>query len=463
MPSPAPGTISRLIADYVLGLRLDDVSPEVQRFAKIMLLDCLGCMTVGAATPSGRAALALARESPLPQSRIAGSGERVALERAALANTICCNALDFEPVGPEGHVGVIAVPVALAFADWRETSGAAMLTALIAGLDVSGRIGAAWRRDTSGSKVVGLPPVRGAPHSIFAATVPAAMLLGLDREAIRNALGIASYSAHVPTLRKVLESYDPPMTKYDHMGGMALAGIDAARLAAHGFTGDREAFEGEYGAWRYSGALGCDWTMLEAFGGDFMIAPTFFKSVPCNLYDASVVVLVQKIVAEHAIQPGEITRMILRPSRDIKGHGGDGSGGSMSQWLSVRLNAAHGACGTRPYSAWQNGEPPPPEVARLVELASIEPYVETGPPDVRYWEGYVPTSVTIETVNGTHDDHMPLLQRLTEAQLLEKFVDNVAPSIGEAGARELAGLTLRLEELPRASILLDRVFHPLSS
>jgi len=73
------------------------------------------------------------------------------------------------------------------------------------------------------SKVVGLPPVRGAPHSIFAATVPAAMLLGLDREAIRNALGIASYSAHVPTLRKVLESYDPPMTKYDHMGGMALA------------------------------------------------------------------------------------------------------------------------------------------------------------------------------------------------------------------------------------------------
>ena len=53
MPSPAPGTISRLIADYVLGLRLDDVSPEVQRFAKIMLLDCLGCMIVGAATPSG--------------------------------------------------------------------------------------------------------------------------------------------------------------------------------------------------------------------------------------------------------------------------------------------------------------------------------------------------------------------------------------------------------------------------
>jgi hypothetical protein len=456
--SPPPGTISGLIADYVLGLRLDDVSGEVRRFAKLMLLDCLGCMIVGAQTPSGRAALALARESPLPQARLAGNGERAGVERAALANTVCANALDFEAVGPEGHIGVIAVPVVLALADWHEHSGAAALAALIAGLDVGGRIGAAWRRNTSGTAVVGLPPVRGAPHAIFAATVPAAMLLGLDREAIRNALGIASYSAHVPTLRKVLESYDPPMTKYDHMGGMALGGLDAVRLAMHGFTGDREAFEGEYGAWRYSGALGCDWSMLAEFGGDFMIAPTFFKPVPCNLYDCSVVVLVQKIVAEHHIRPADITRMILRPSRDIKGHGGDGSGGSMSQWLSVRLNAAHGACGTRPYSAWQNGEPPPAEVARLVAISTIEPYVETGPPDEKYWEGHVPTSVTIETANGTYDDRMPYLKRMSAEELVAKFVENVAPGAGETRARELADMVLRFDELPRASMLLDRLY-----
>jgi hypothetical protein len=198
--------------------------------------------------------------------------------------------------------------------------------------------------------------------------------------------------------------------------------------------------------------------MLETFGGDFMIAPTFFKPVPCNLYDASVVVLVQKIVAEHNLKPADITRMVLRPSRDIIGHGGDGSGGSMSQWLSVRLNAAHGACGTRPYSAWQNGEPPPREVARLVELSTIEPYVETGPPDEKYWEGHVPTSVTIATATATYDDRMPYLKRMTEAELVEKFVDNVTPAIGAERARQLAAMTLRLEELPHASALLDHVF-----
>lgn len=434
---------------------MDDVSPEVRRFAKLMFLDVFGCMLAGIATPSGRAALALARESPLPQARLAGSAERVALERAALANTICANALDFEPVGPEGHVGVLAVPVILAIADARGTSGADALTALIAGLDVSGRIGAAWRRITGTQAVVGLPPVRGAPHAIFAATVPAARLLGLDREGIRNALGIASYSAHVPTLRKVLELVEPPMTKYDHLGGMALGGIDAVRLAAHGFTGDRAAFEGEYGAWRYSGGLGCDWSLLAEFGGDFMIAPTFFKPVPCNLYDCSVVVLVEKIVAEHGLRPADITRMILRPSRDIKGHGGDGSGGSMSQWLSVRLNAAHGACGTRPYSAWQNGAPPPREVQRLVEISTLEPYVETGPPAEKYWEGHVPTSVSIEAAGARYDEHMPYLKRMTEDELRVKFLDNVAPVTGDARARELADLILELDELPRASVLLD--------
>jgi hypothetical protein len=456
--SPPPGTISGLIADYMLGLRLSDVAADVQRFAKLMFLDCFGCMIAGADTPSGRAAIALAHESPLPQARLAGTGELVAVERAALANTICANALDLEPVGPEGHVGALAVPVVLAIADWKQTSGEDALTALIAGLDVGGRIGAAWRRITPGTAVVGLPPVRGGPHCIFAATVPAAMLLGLGRDQIRDALGIASYSAHVPTLRKVLELYEPPMTKYDHVGGMTLGGFDAVRLAAHGFTGDRDAFEGDFGAWRYSGGLGCDWSFLETFGGDFMIAPTFFKPVPCNLYDCSVVVLVAKMMADHQIQPADITHMTLRPPRDIKGHGGDGSGGSMAQWLSLRLNVAHGACGTRPFSAWQDGEPPPREVARLVECSSIEPYVEAAPDGAKYWEGHAATSVTIQTRTGTFEDRMPMLKRMSEAELIAKFVDNVSPAVGEGVARELADMSMRLEELPRASVLLERIY-----
>jgi hypothetical protein len=453
--SPPPGTISATIAGYLADLRVADQPPEVRQFARHVFLDSLGCMIAGAHTPSGRAAAALAREWPLPQARLAAGGAPVCVERAAIANTIACNATDLESVGPEGHMGAVAVPSALAVAEWCGASGEALLGAVIAGLEVGGRIGAAFRRPSSVA-AGGVPLVRGTPHAIFAATVPAAFLLGADRETTRNALGIAAYSAHLPTLRKVMASSDPPMTKYDHLGGMALEGIDAVRLAQRGFTGDTEVFEGNLGMWRFSGALGCDWALLESFGGTWMVGPTFFKSFPCILYENTVLLAARRIVDEHQLQPDEIERVVIRPSRPSPGQHGDGRGSSMAQWMSVRHNTAHAICGTRPYSAWQNGEPPPDAVARLVERTTIEPYVAAeGEPVGTYWDGYSPGSVTIATARGTYDDRVIFLPRLDEAHLVEKFVDNVAPVAGERRARELAADVLHLEALPRAASLLE--------
>lgn len=451
--SPPPGTITGRIADYLTALNLEKIPPEVRRFAKRVLLDCFGCMVSGADTPSGKAALAFARESPFPQARLIADGERVAVERAAFANTICANALDFEPVGPEGHVGAVAIPSALAVAEWRDASGAALLTAVVAGLEVSGRIGAAWRRPSSVA-AGGIPLVRGAPHAVFAAAAAAAVLLGLDRETTRNALGIAGYSAHVPTLRKAMSSYEPPMTKYDHLGGMAQGGIDAVRLARHGFTGDRELFEGELGMWRFSGALGCDWALLEKFGDEFIVAPTFFKSFPCILYENPVLLALRKIVEEHDVELAQIDRLVLRSSRATKSQHGDGSGGAMAQWMSLRLNAAHAVRGTRPYHAWHDGNPPPPEVARLIERTTIEPYVPAKDEKKgAYWEGYSPAHVTVVTGRATYEERIVALKRMTESELVVKFVENVAPVAGEARAKALAEMLLSVESLPLASAL----------
>jgi len=455
--SPPPGAITSRIAHYLAGLRFAEISADARSFAKHMFLDCFGCMVSGAQTPSGRAALAFARQTPSSDARLI-DGAPASVERAAFANTICCNALDFEPVGPEGHVGAVAIPTALALAEWLDVTGEALAVALVAALDVGGRIGAAWRRPSSVA-ANGIPMVRGAPHAIFSSAVPAAVLLGLDRETTRHALGIAGYSAHVPTLRKAMSSSEPPMTKYDHLGGMAQGGIDTVRLAQHGFTGDRELFEGDLGMWRFSGALGCDWSLLEEFGGDFMIAPTFFKSFPCILYENPVLLALWKIVDERGLRPAQIERIVLRPSRAAASQHGDGRGGSMAQWMSLRLNAAHAVCGTRPYHAWHDGNPPPPEVARLIERTTIEPYVPAGGEQKGlYWEGYSPAHVTIVTADASYEERMVNLKRLTEAELVAKFVENVAPVAGEARARELAEMALHLEEIPRASALLDRLF-----
>ena len=124
------------------------------------------------------------------------------------------------------------------------------------------------------------------------------------------------------------------------------------------------------------------------------------------------------------------------------------------------MNAAHAACGTRPFSAWQDGEPPPAQVRRLVEHATIEPYVSSGPPGGAYWEGNAPCSVTVVTSTQTYDANSQSLMRLSEGELVAKFIANVAPVAGEAKARELADMSLHLEDLPRAASLMDLCTSP---
>jgi 2-methylcitrate dehydratase PrpD len=455
--SPPAGTITSRIAAYLGELRTAAIAPDARQFTVRMLLDCLGCAVAGAHTPSGRAALAFARLAPLPEAR-AIDGTTVSVERAAFANTVCCNALDHEPVGPEGHVGAVAIPAALALADWLDVSGDALMRAVIAGLDVGGRIGAAWRRPSS-VMAGGTPPVRGAPHAVFSAAAPAAFLLGLDAPTTRNALGIAGYSAHVPTLRKAMSMFEPPMTKYDHLGGMAQGGIDAARLAQLGFTGDVELFEGELGMWRFSGALGCDWSLVAEFGGDFMIGPTFFKTYPCILYEHPVLLALVALAERHGIRVDAIERVILRPSRAGAAQLGDGRGGAMAQWMSLRHNAAHALAGTRPFPAWHDGAPLGPPLARLVDAMEFEPYTpaedEVSAP---YWEGYSPASVTVFAGGVRYDERWTHLKRLSEAELVAKFVENVAPVAGEGRARAAAALALGIDRLPRGRALLDALF-----
>lgn len=454
-PSPAAGTTTALIADYLTGFRLAAQPASVVRFGKHVLLDTLGCAIAGGGTPSGRAAIALARTSAPPEAHLSAAGGRVAVQRAALANAVCANALDFESVGPEGHMGAVAVPVALAAAEWQDCDGAALLAATIAGLEVGGRIGAAFRRPSS-LAAGGTPMVRGTPHAIFAAVIPPALLLGLDREEIRNAVGIAAYSAHLPTLRQAMGLGDPPMTKYDHVGGMAQSGVDAARLAALGFTGDTTAFEGDLGMWRFSGALDCDWKMIAEFGGDWLIAPTFFKPFPCILYENNVLRAARQIVEEHGLRPEQIESIVLRPDRLSPSQQGDGSESSMAQWRSMRNNVAQAICGTRPYSAWQSGEPPSPQIRNLIERTTFEKYVPAADEAKgTYWEGYSPASVTMRTAGATHDARVTHLKRMTEDELTAKFLENVAPIAGATVAQTMAEMVLAVEKLPRAASILE--------
>jgi len=211
-------TYTRDLAEFAVDMRLGDVPDAARHEALRIFIDCMGCGVAGLVAPGTRIAIELARDERGPlQANMISSGPASVLP-ACYANTTAINSLDFDVYGPEAHLAPVVVSGALAMGDAVDASGADAFAAMCAGLEVGGRVGAALRRVGMGEGG-NIGPVRGEGNVVFGAAVAAGRLLGLTREQMHHTLGIAGYSATVPTMRKFLGS-NLPMTKYDHLALM---------------------------------------------------------------------------------------------------------------------------------------------------------------------------------------------------------------------------------------------------
>src|SRR5262249_48216172 len=159
---------------------------------------------------------------------------------AAFANAELVNAIDFDAVFLNiSHTVPSIVPAALAVAEHRRASGRELLTALALGLEMGARLTMALLPvsvSPSGAMVV--DPVWGSGFAVLGVAAASARLLRLPPEGVVHALGIAAYCAPPPGLLKWNRTAPMSMVKYSPMGWTAQAGVQAALLAARGFTGD---------------------------------------------------------------------------------------------------------------------------------------------------------------------------------------------------------------------------------
>jgi 2-methylcitrate dehydratase PrpD len=234
-------TAATKLADFASGLQIDDVPPPVAAAAKLHLLDALGCGLAALGLGDGDHVRAAAAEE-------AGQGPASAIGitaglppgEAALVNGTLCHALDFDDThsAAVAHVTVAVAPAALAEGQAQGASGAQLLAALLAGSEVTIRLGAAAG---SAFHARGFHPT--AVCGTFGAAAAAARLRGLDAATTARALGIAGSMAS-----GVLEFLaDGSDTKRLHPGWAACAGLHAARLAAYGASGPTTVIEGRAG------------------------------------------------------------------------------------------------------------------------------------------------------------------------------------------------------------------------
>lgn len=237
----------------------------------------LGGSRADSSQPVTRTILAAAGKA---ESTVLGVGRVTSAWDAALANGAYAHALELDDDHRVAvlHPGAVVVPAALAACEAAGTDGQTFLRACLLGYEITCRLGMVFR----GSQFYhGVHPT--ALCGVFGAAAAAGVAIGLDREAVVRALGIAGTQASGLTEWRA----DGSWIKRLHPGRAAHAGILAARLAANGFTGPSTILEGDNGffnAFGYGEPLDVE-AVTRDLGRRFEALGTAIKPYPCCRFE----------------------------------------------------------------------------------------------------------------------------------------------------------------------------------
>lgn len=168
-----------------------------------------------------------------PSASLLGFNTRIGTVQAALVNGASMHVLDFEPMWlPATHALSPALAPALALGETIGSSGAKILTAMVLGIEIQGRLRAAALGPAE--EINFHPPGFLGP---IGAAVAAGHLLDFDAAQFANAIGIAG--SRCGGLFVNLGT----MTKSSHCGYAAALGLEAALLTRRGFTACTSLFD----------------------------------------------------------------------------------------------------------------------------------------------------------------------------------------------------------------------------
>ncbi|MEZ4670917.1 MAG: MmgE/PrpD family protein [Anaerolineae bacterium] len=234
-------TLTEQLVDFILATDYKALPPALTHRMQAYVLDLIGVTLVGMEQTSSQIMMrTVLGEGGYPQATVMGVGKVASMSAAALINGTAAHAIEMDDDHRLGtvHVGAVVIPAALAVAEQTGCDGKTFIRAITMGYEVMCRIGEAL---LGRQFYAGFHPTSSC--GVFGAAVAAGVILGLDRAAFVNALGIAgTQSFGLGEWRA-----DGSWIKRFHPGRAAQSGVLAARLANEGFTGPATILEGQNG------------------------------------------------------------------------------------------------------------------------------------------------------------------------------------------------------------------------
>ncbi len=450
-------SLTEKLAAFTSTLHYEQLSSRVRSQARNCLLDTVGALLAGSRLSlSGRAGRRFAeRLSEKEEAVIAGSRFRRSSMTASLVNGMAAHALELDDGSKHAtyHPGASIVPMSLALGEAEGISGVRLVEAIVAGYEVSLRIGTAIN---PGHYLRGFHPT--GTIAVFGTTAAAAKILDLSPQETVHAFGLAG------SLASGINQYeiDGAVSKHLHPGNAARNGILSAMLARDGMTGPSEILEGSLGFF-HCFAENPDLALVTAnLGIDWHFLRIYFKPFCSCRYVHYAIEATQKDLEQRPFPPEEIESIVVRTHRNAK------QGSDIPDYrspLHARLSIQYGIAsilvrGRAGLGEYEEDAIRDPEVRRVSDLVRIEiddeiqklyPNPRSMIVEIRDRKGNT-ASARIDHAKGDPENPM------TDADLVTKFRDVTADVIPPERAERIvaeAGTIESREEIASFAELLQ--------
>ena len=299
-------TITAVMSRWAAGLRFEQLSADAVREAKRYLLDSLGCALGGYRQHDVKIALeVLAETAAAGPATVIGSGAKMDVVSAALANALMVRCMDYNDIywkQDPSHPSDL-IPAAMACVERARGDGRELIVGIVLGHEFECRFCEA-----------AFPGIRerGWHHATltaFVSPIVAGRALHLAPEKMQHAIGISAAArctlgaVTAGKLTMMKNTVDPQATQ---------SGVFAALLAEKGYTGPEHVIDGKEGL---AHCFGPEWKLnllTDGLGESWRITQCGMKFFPTEALTHAPISAVLDLVIGNDLKPEQIAKVHIR-------------------------------------------------------------------------------------------------------------------------------------------------------
>jgi len=329
-------SITTSFARQITSLGFEDIPEPLIQKVKACVFHVLACSFNGHHLPWSQTAINYLKT--LNTKGTATSfidGIRAPSPDVAFVNSVLAHSIiqEDQHLATGSHPGTMVIPAALAVGEETNCTGKDLVTAIVLGYELIGRIGVSVMSFEFMSKF--RPSSFWGPYGACAA---ASRLLGLNQDQAANALGMAG-NLSMGFQQCFTEGTDD---FYFHNGFTSSNGVRAAMLGKMGIHASKFIIEGSAGFWNgYKRQPAAD-RILEGLGQSYEISSVYFKPVPSCAMVQTAVQLAHRMSKTRTINPEEINNIEIRTFQAAMNYPGVHNPGPFTNMLQAKLSLEFG-------------------------------------------------------------------------------------------------------------------------